>query len=141
MNTDESKITKDLAEEEFIGWCESNDIECDEMEMAEDEKEVFISARRRFVKAIRAGRLVIDGQSCEYMISDIAATGVAGGKIRIEPPNGNIWLALDGRKDVDRMHKMQQAMSALTGKDVGFFAKLPAKDWSFMMSAVSLFLS
>ena len=30
------KVTKELAEEEFITWCEANEIECDESELSDE---------------------------------------------------------------------------------------------------------
>ena len=137
--TDE-KMTKEQAEKEFISWCEDNDIECDEEEMTEDVLTAFLSAKKSFVKYMRRGTLVLDGIKLVYEISQFSPEGFKGEKLEINRPSGNIWLAMDGRKDSDKMHRMQNAISALTGKDTGWISKLDAKDWSFLMSVTSLFL-
>lgn len=136
----DEKMTREQAENEFIAWCEENEIDCDVSDMSEDMAQAFNSTKNDFVKAMRAGRLVIDGTGFEYTVSKFSPEGYAGEKVKIDRPSGNIWLAMDGKKDTDRMHKMQNAMSALTGKDTGWFSHLDAKDWHFFMGAASLFL-
>lgn len=137
---EEMKMTKEQAESEFFAWCEANDIESDIDEMTDDVSVSFEQARKGFVKYLRRGSLVIDGTTLNYEISKFSPQGYAGEKLVINRPSGNIWLAMDGRKDTDRMHKMQNAISALIGKDTGWISKLDAKDWSFLMSVASLFL-
>lgn len=135
----EDKITSELAEKEFFDWCEANEIET--VSINDDEAIVFRAAKNAFLKAIKGGRLIFDGIKVIYTVSKFSPEGFAGQQVNFQRPTGNAWLGMDGRKATEQMHKMQGAMSAMTGKDVGFFAKLDASDWSFFMKASSLFLS
>lgn len=134
------KMTVEQAENEFRTWCDANEFECDVDSMTEDMKVAFNSTKKDVIKAMRAGRLILDGTGMQYTVSKFSPEGFAGVAVTISRPTGNIWLAMDGKKDVDRMHKMQAAMSALTGKDTGWFSRLDVKDWSFFQGIASLFL-
>lgn len=122
----ENKVTTETAETEFFVWCEANEIETDSNSMSDDETVVFNGAKAAFVKAIKAGRCVIDGLKVTYTISKFSPENFKGTDVEFSRPSGNIWLGMDGLKTTDQMHKMQRAMCAMTGKDVGFFAKLDA---------------
>lgn len=94
----EEKITRELAEKEFLEWCEANEIDCDVSDMEDDMATAFASTKNDFVKAIKAGRLIFDGLDMEYTVSKFSPEGFAGEKIRVSRPSGNIWLAMDGKK-------------------------------------------
>lgn len=136
----EEKINKELAENEFLKWCELNDIETDIAEMDKKEEGIFDSAKKSAVKMLQKGRLIVDGDKLEYTISNFSPAGFAGEKLTIGRPSGNIYLALDG-KNSGEMHQINAAMSALVGKDTGWLAKLDAKaDWTFLNRITQLFL-
>ena len=136
----EEKINKELAEKEFLDWCELNDLETDVSEMDDKEKVLFEGAKKSAIKMIQKGRLVIDGEKLEYTISTFSPAGFSGEKLTITRPNGSIYLALDG-KNTGEMHRINAAMSALVGKDTGWLAKLDAKaDWTFLNRITQLFL-
>lgn len=136
----EEKINKELAEKEFLDWCELNDIETDSSEMTDKEKAIFESARKSATKMLQKGRLIVDGDKLEYTVSNFSPAGFAGEKLVIGRPSGNIYLALDG-KNSGEMHQINAAMSALVGKDTGWLAKLDAKaDWAFLNRITQLFL-
>lgn len=136
----EEKINKELAEKEFLEWCDLNDIENDCAEMDEKEQDLFESAKKSAVKMIQKGRLIIDGEKLYYTVSNFSPAGFAGEKLTIGRPSGNIYLALDG-KNAGEMHRVNAAMSALLGKDTGWLARLDAKaDWAFLNKITQLFL-
>lgn len=137
----DEKMTRDMAEKEFLSWCEENDIETDTGFMTDANLTTFESSKKEFIRFMCKGTLIVDGMNLEYTVSRFSPEGMAGEKIIIKRPSGNIWLALDGKKDTERMHKMQNAISALIGKDVGWISKLDSKDWNFFMLMASLFLA
>lgn len=137
----EEKVTKEIAENEFLQWCEENDLETDEAGMSEDQKTVFTAVKSKFIKLIQKGRLVVDGSTFELTLSKFAPEGIAGTTVSVSHPTGSMWIGMDGRKQNEQMHKTQQAMSALTGKDTGWLSKIDAKDWGFLAEVVGLFLS
>jgi hypothetical protein len=137
----DEKITRELAEQEFMSYCEANDIDCDESAMNEEDATAFKPIKESFIKACRAGRVVVDGKNIEYTISSFSPEGYAGNKLTIGRPNGNAMLAMDGYKDTQSMHKLQAYASAITGKETKYFSNLDNCDWMFVRNIATLFLS
>lgn len=136
-----TKISREIAEQDFNNWCEELEIDYDTNEMNADEKKDFEVLKDRIVKAIMTGRCVIDGDVMHYTLSKKNESGIAGMVLDINPPTSKTFIGCDGFKDTQRIHKMCSCMSAITGKDIGFFSKLWGKDFSFMTTIVTLFLS
>ena len=122
----DEKITRELAEQEFVSYCESNDIDCDESAMNEEDADAFKPIKESFIKACRAGRVVVDGKNLEYTISDFSPQGYAGNKLTIGRPNGSAMLAMDGYKDTQSMHKLQEAQKEALKRH---HAAGPPSDW------------
>lgn len=137
----EYKVSKDIAEKDFKDWCEANEIDCDMDMMNEEEKKDFEPLKKRIVKAIMEGRCVVDGDELKYTLSAKNEGGLSGKEIKVASPTGKTVLGLDGYKDTQGVHKLHGVMSALTGLDIGFFAKMRMSDWSFLQSVAQLFLS
>lgn len=137
----EDKISKELAEEEFVKWCELNDLDCDEALMNDEDKAAFEPLKARIVKAIQKGSAVIDGDTLEYTLSDKYEGGMAGMKITVNPPTARMFAGMDGYKETQQIKKIQGAMSALCGVDVGVFAKMKVPDWKFFNAVCILFMS
>lgn len=137
----EEKVSKEIAEKEFLQWCEENELETDVVDMSEAQKTVFESAKAKFIRLMKKGRLVIDGSSFELTLSQFSPDSMKGEKITVNHPDGKLWIGMDGRKDNETAHKTQQAMSALTGKDVGYLSKMDATDWGFLSAVTALFLA
>lgn len=137
---EENKMTDEMAEKEFLSWCEENELETDVSSMSEDQATVFESAKKKFMSLLKKGRLVVDAECFDMTLSKFGAEGVAGTTIHVGHPDGKLWIGMDGKKDTEKMHKTQQAISALIGKDVGWISKMDAKDWGFLSQVVALFL-
>jgi hypothetical protein len=134
------KINEELAINEFEKYCEVNDIDFNEADMNEEEKNSFGAIKRRFLKACRAGRVVVDGRELEYTISDFSKKH-KGEKIKFERPTGKSFMAMDSFKDRENVAKLQAFASAATGQRVSFFSELDTADWLFFRDLVTLFLS
>ena len=63
-------ITKEQAEIEFENWKEACDIDIEGSELTKEQANLINSVKRRFVKAMVAGRLTVDGEKILYTISD-----------------------------------------------------------------------
>lgn len=137
----EDKITKEMAEEEFKNWCEANELDCDETSMNEEDKSAFEPLKNRIVKAIQKGVAVIDGDVIEYTLSEKYEGSMAGMKIKINPPTARLFSGMDGYKDTQMIKKLQGAMSALCGIDIGVFSKMTIPDWKFFQSVCVLFMN
>lgn len=138
---EENKITLEMAEEEFKNWCEAVDLDCDESVMNEEDLKSFLPHKKRIMKGIQKGNAVIDGETIEYTLSNKSVEGLAGKKIVIPRPSAKLFAGMDGFKDNQGVKKIQGAMSALCGLDIGVFAKMEIPDWKFFNSVCVLFMA
>ena len=136
------KISKETANKDFESWADALGIEYDTDGMNAEEKADFERIKAPIIKAIVDGRCVVDGNSLEYTIKTcVAAEGLAGRNVKIGAPSGAIYSGMDGYKETQNVHRLNGAMSAMTGLDVGIFPKLDLRDYSFFKAVVQLFLS
>ena len=137
-----AKISKETANRDFESWADALGIEYDTDGMNAEEKADFERIKAPIIKAIVDGRCVVDGNSLEYTIKTCAAAeGLAGRNVKIGAPSGAIYSGMDGYKETQNVHRLNGAMSAMTGLDVGIFPKLDLRDYSFFKAVVQLFLS
>jgi hypothetical protein len=135
------KFDADTAAAEFVSYCEANDIDCDEAAMKEEDQEGFKQIKEHFIKACKQGRVVVDGTSVTYTVSDLSPQGYAREQIKISRPGGQAFMAMDSFKDNQSVHRLQAFCSAMTGKEVKYFSKLDIVDWRFFRDIAILFLS
>ena len=136
-----TKISKETANRDFESWADALGIEYDMDGMNTEEKADFERLKSPIIKAIVDGRCVVDGNSLEYTIKTCAAEGLVGRNVKIGAPSGAIYSGMDGYKETQNVHRLNGAMSAMTGLDVGIFPKLDLRDYSFFKAVVQLFLS
>lgn len=137
-----TKMSKETANRDFESWADALGIEYDMDGMNTEEKSDFERLKSPIIKAIVDGRCVVDGNSLEYTIKTCAAAeGLAGRNVKIGAPSGAIYSGMDGYKETQNVHRLNGAMSAMTGLDVGIFPKLDLRDYSFFKAVVQLFLS
>lgn len=143
MNTTangKNKIDPKTAETEFVRYCEANDIDCDMSGMKEEDREGFEPIKNRFIKACKQGRVSVDGTNLKYIISDFSPDGFKGKEVTIKRTSGHAFMGMDGYKDTQAIHKMNGFLSAMTGQETAFFAKLDGADWMFFRDIATLFL-
>ena len=137
-----AKISKETANRDFESWADALGIEYDMDGMNTEEKSDFERLKAPIIKAIVDGRCVVDGNSIEYTIKNCAAAeGLVGRNVKIGAPSGAIYSGMDGYKETQNVRRLNGAMSAMTGLDVGIFPKLDLRDYSFFKAVVQLFLS
>jgi len=137
---DKPVIDRQTAEKEFDRYCEANDIDCDIAGMTEDERKDFEPLKKRFVKACMQGRVKVDGIDLKYTISKFTAAPFKGQEITIKRSGGQSFMGMDGFKDTQSVHKMNGFLSAMTGQEISFFAKIDGSDWMFFRDIATLFL-
>lgn len=138
---EDNKITFEMAEEEFNNWCEAVDLDCDETMMNDEDLKSFQPHKKRILKAVQKGTAVFDGEKIEYTLSPKSVEGLAGKKIVIPRPSAKLFSGMDGFKENQEIKKMQGAMSALCGLDIGVFTKMEIPDWKFFNSICVLFMA
>lgn len=136
------KISKETANRDFESWADLVHIDYDTDGMNEEDKKGFEPLKKTIIKAIENGTCIVNGDTLEYTIKTCRkAEGLIGKKIVIEPPAGNFYTGMDGFKETQNVHRMNGAMSAMTGLDIGIFPKLDIWDYSFFKAVANLFLS
>jgi hypothetical protein len=144
MNDDENKnedasVEANLAEREFANYCEANGFDHDEDSMDDDDRKDFLKIKKRFVKAVVDGRVMVDGTSIVYTVSE-RSTKDAGQKITIRRPVGKDFLSMDGFKDTQQMKKFQAFIASFCGQEKSFVARLDIADRQFLQDVGTLFL-
>jgi len=131
-----------FAEQEFYAWCGANDIDCDTAGMNEDELRSFERVKKAFAKAVQEKRLVVDGGSFTYTISDKSPG--AGEKLTVSPPNGRAWSAMGEAKNGNGIQMLQFFMASMCGiarKDIEGITRLAGKDYKLLQGVAALFLT
>ena len=136
----ETKIAKEVAEQEFKDWCESNMIDCDTSDMSEDDEKEFNGIKKRIVNAICAGRCTFNGRDMVYTVSPCTPE-LAGKEITIHPANGYTYVALDGFKKGQDIKRLHAALAQMTGLSDGIIRKMDAADLKVLQGVFSLFLA
>lgn len=134
-------VAKEQAEKEFENWCEITGIDYEVANMNEEDAKDFETLKKRLVDACRAGRLVFSDGDIEYTVSERSPENFAGTKMTIGQPMGSLFTAMDGMKETQNFKKLNCVMSAMTGKDNGFFNKIHATDYKVLQAIASFFLS
>jgi len=132
-----------LAEQEFIAYCEANELDCNEEGMDDESRKDFAKIKKRFVRAITEKRLVVNGCKIEYTVSD-KSVGMAGQKITIGRPTGRTMLAMNGYKDSQQPSKLLAYMAALCNMsktEIHKISGLDIKDHQIIQDVAILFLT
>jgi len=141
MADSNEKYADDMAAAEFASYCEANDIDHDEAAMNEEDLKDFQAIKKRFVKACKQGRVIVEGQKIIYTNSNFSPQGYAGQKVTITRPGGSAFTAMDGFKDTQAIHKLHAFCSAMTGMEVKWFSNLDITDWQFYRDIATCFLA
>jgi hypothetical protein len=134
---EESETT--FEEQEFINYCEANEIDHDECGMDEDDRKAFQKIKARFMKAVNEKRLVIDDTKIIYTVSRFSET--AGEKLTISRPKGRDFIAMDGFKDTQQMQKFNAFIASIAGKEKSYVARLDVLDRQILQDIGTLFLT
>jgi hypothetical protein len=135
------KFSSDTALAEFISYLDANDIDHDKDSMTKEDLKGFEQIERHFVRACKDGRVIVDGTKIIYRISERSSRDFTGENVTINRPGGQAFMAMDGFKEDQSVHKLQAFCSAMTGKEVKYFSRLDITDWTFFRDIASLFLS
>jgi hypothetical protein len=134
----EQKISLEMAEQEFYRFGEMMDLDFDTSYMDEDDKKGFEQAKRRIVKAIMAGAMIIDENGQPVYTPQRAGDEI--NSITFYEPTGATYMAMDKKKKTEDMGKMMALMADYTKTSSGLFAKMKNSDFKVCLAVTSLFL-
>lgn len=131
----DAKVAREVAESEFERMCAARRIETDLSELAGDDAESFTAIRKRVVRAIERGELVVTDAG-----DPIYTPPVPGAKsLTFYKPTGATFMAMDNGKG--NMARMVDALTEMTRSARGEISKLDAPDFQFCQSLATLFLA
>jgi hypothetical protein len=127
-------VATDVAEQEFERFLDAMDIDRDPASMDEDDKKGFEDAKRKFVKQVEVGRLVVDEKGQPVY------TTHAGKTLIFHEPTGASFMAMDSKKKGADVAKMCAVMADIAHCDPSEFAKMPNRDFQVCKTIITLFL-
>jgi hypothetical protein len=139
ITAENAEKQNDFAEQEFVNYCEANDIDHDEMAMDDDDRKAFAKIKNRFMKAVNEKRLVVDGTTLVYTVSRFSQT--EGEKLTISRPTGRDFIAMDGFKDTQQMQKFNAFIASMAGKEKSYVSRLDVTDRQFLQDIGTLFIT
>ena len=133
------KISRDVAEEEFVRFTRVWDIDVNTDNMSGEDKESFDQQKGRIVNQIVAGHAVVDEDgdihyTLKYPKGDTAV-------LHFRVPGGNAYTSMDSFKDRQNIGKLNAFMGAMTKQAPKFFSNMDGRDVKFCQGVAVLFLA
>lgn len=135
----EPKVSKEVAEDEFVRMCEARDLDVDTSDMDEEDKKRLESLRKSIVKAIMLGRIVVleDGTVEVRLRRPVDQVAV----IRFGRPTGATLVALSGKKTKSNIEDAYLAAANMSDVPKAIFDRLDYQaDGKLVTELVPLFL-
>jgi len=126
MHTEE-KICKDVAEEEFDRWADAMDLDFDESVMDEDEKKGFQRQKRRIVRELQAGSLIVNDSGEAVFTPRNPASGYKE-PITFHERTGATLMSVDRHKKGQDAAKSYAMMADMCGVSQKVFSGLVGND-------------
>jgi len=130
----ESKVAAEVAEAEFERFVEAMDLDVDPAGMDDDDKRSFESARRRLLKAMMAGQLVVNEQG-----EPVYSPGF-GDPITFHEPTGATYMAMDQKREGHNFGKTVATLAEMTRLPATRFSKMANRDFKVCSAILGLFL-
>jgi hypothetical protein len=137
MSENEPKVSEEAAEHEFNRFCETWDLDVDPAGMDEDDKKSLTIAKRRFVRAVMDGRMVVDESGCPTYTPRYSSNPTS---FTFSEPSGAAILEADKFKKNADVAKTFGVMSGITGRPVKSFSALKKRDLDVVMAIFNLFM-
>lgn len=125
----EYKISREIAEQDFDRFCEKNRIDNDVDDFSEEDQKAFDEHKKRIVKAIMKGEMVInDASEAEFC------------GVKFKTPKGRVLLAMDRSKKGQDMKAQFEVMADICEVPAATFSKMDSVDVKVCMAVTALFL-
>ena len=134
----EDRVAPEVAEEEFERFAEAWDIDTEISAMDDEDREAFEQHRRKMVRKIISGGLVIndDGNPKYTLVAPLGDTV----EVSFNIPNGAAMLTMDKYKAREAVRKMNAFMGHATKLPPASFAKMDGRDIKVCQAIFALFM-
>lgn len=131
------KAGDEVAEQEFMRFVEKMDLDIEPEMLNDEDKAALILNRRRFMRAIKAGSLVVDEDGIPTFTP---VKSENKNPITFYEPTGASLMAMDRKKEGADVGKMFAIMSDFTKQNQAVFAGLLTSDLNVCMAISTLYL-
>lgn len=135
---EDQKVAREVAEAEFDRWAEAMDLDLDTSEMDAEDLAAFGKQKRRIVRAIERGAVVINDTG-EAVFTPERSSGVDG-SITFHEHTGASLMAVDGKKKNEDVRKTFAVMADMTKQHPSVFSKLRGSDTKVAMALFALLM-
>lgn len=132
----EKRVAREVALQEFDRFVEAMDIDGETTGLDPDDAKSFEEAKRKVVRAIEHGHLVIDDKG-----QPVYTPQGGGEPITFYEPTGATWMAIDSKKKGQDVGKMVAIMADMTHQPAALFSRLPGRDFKICQTLTNLFLA
>lgn len=129
-------ISYDMALLEFNRFADEMDLDIDELVMNDEDLDSFGKHKRKIIKAITNGSLIINDNG-EAVYTPVKA---GCGELTFHEKDGASLMSMDGKKKNQSMHQTFAVMAALTKTHSSTFAKMKGVDLNVCMSIFLLLM-
>ena len=132
----ESVVTREVAENEFSRFVDAMDLDIEPETMTEEDRASFEVQRRRVIKAIESGLVVInDNGEPEIFTKTVDASWIT-----FYEHTGASLMASAGKKKDDRVKQMYAIMADMTKQTPKTFAQMKRRELKVCEAIAVLFL-
>lgn len=131
------KTGDEVAEQEFARFVDKMDLDVDDSMLNEEDKGALITNRRRFIRAIKKGALVVDEDGVPTFTP---VKSENKNPITFFEPTGASLMAMDRKKEGADVGKMFAIMADFTKQNQAVFASLLTSDLNVCMAISTLYL-
>jgi hypothetical protein len=129
-------VALEVAEKEFERFLEAMDLEVDSGALEGDDRKSFESNKRKFVRAVQRGQLVVNDNG-----EPVYTMQKGGTPITFHEPTGATLMALDTVKKDHDVQKAFAVMAEMTKMPRDTFAKMLQRDLAVCQAVFILFLA
>ena len=133
-----SKVSQEVAEAEFARFGDAMDLDFDVSVMDDDDKAGFETQKRRVVRAIMKGSLVVNDKGEPVYTPQRVESAEP---ITFFEPRGGALMAMDRRKKNEDVAKMYALMGEMTKVPARTYSSMPMADLKVCQAVVTLFLA
>lgn len=137
MNTEDVKVAREIAEQEFERFADSMDLDVSLEGLDDEDRRGLERQRRTLVDAIVAGTLTID-EAGQPVYSPREGNQ---SPLTFREPTGAVMMAADQRKKGQDVAKLYTMMAAMTQQPPQRFAHMKRRDLRVCEAIAVLFLS
>lgn len=136
MKDRKPKVAEEVAQAEFERFCETMDLDIDQAHMDAEDKASLEDARRRIVRAMMRGKLVVNNDG-----EPVLSPSDGGESITFRQLKGAHYMAIDKKKvghNVERTHAM---LAEQTRQSPQRFANMDGPDYKVCTAIITLFVA